>query len=367
VRAGAAAGAEGRGFKGKWLIANTRSSVEPFLAYFDASRSAREKIWRTFVDRGGDDGDAHDNNAIIAEILQLRSRRAKLLGFPTHAHWRLQDSMARRPERATELMEAVWNPRSRGCTKKSPTCRRSPTKRKATGIRIEPWDYRHYAEKVRVAKYALDNNELKPYLQLEKLREGMFYVAGRTVRFALRSVAAGHGTRLPPGRTRLESHRHRGKIGRPVVLRSVCAVGKQWGAWMNAYSQPRAIRRRDRHHRVQQCELREGQAGRAAVDQLGRCDHAVPRVRPCLHGLSSNVTYPTVSGTNVPRDYVEFPSQLLEHWLSTPEVLDRYARALSNRQADPGASWSPTCDRAETFDRGLQDRRVPLAVRRWWT
>lgn len=188
LRAGFAGDAERRGKAGQWVVANTRSSVEPFLTY-STRRDLREKVWRTFVNRG-DNGDARDNNAIISEILQLRAERARLLGFSTHAHWRLENSMARTPERAMELMEAVWKP-AVARVKEEVADMQALADSEGAKIRIEPWDYRFYAEKVRKAKYDLDTNELKPYLQLEKLREGMFGVAEELFGMRLTELATG--------------------------------------------------------------------------------------------------------------------------------------------------------------------------------
>src|SRR6267142_2062314 len=163
-----------------WVISNTRSSVDPFLTY-SSRRDLREKAWRMFINRG-DNGDEHDNNATITGILQLRAERAKLLGFPTHAHWRLENSMAKTPERAMELMEAVWKPAVARVHEEVADMQALADKEGAK-IMIEPWDYRYYAERVRKAKYDLDNTEVKQYLQLEKLREGIFWVAGELFNF----------------------------------------------------------------------------------------------------------------------------------------------------------------------------------------
>ena len=176
VRAAMAAAAEAKGQKGKWAVSNTRSSVEPFLTYA-ARRDLREKVWRNFTSRG-DHGDARDNKAGIAEILKLRAERARLLGYPTHAHWRLEDSMAKTPERAMALMEAVW-PAAVARVRQDVADMQAVADQEKAGITIEAWDYRYYAEKVRKARYDLDEDEVKPYLQLEKLREAMFWVAGQ--------------------------------------------------------------------------------------------------------------------------------------------------------------------------------------------
>src|SRR5436309_2613368 len=165
VREGAAAAAEARGHKGQWAILNTRSSMEPFLTYSDR-RDLREKVWRTYYSRGNN-GDAKDNNATISEILKLRAERAKLLGYPTHAHWRLEDSMAKTPERAMQLMEAVWKPAVARVHEEVADMQAVADAEAAKGgakITIEPWDYRYYAERVRKAKYDLYQNAITPYL-----------------------------------------------------------------------------------------------------------------------------------------------------------------------------------------------------------
>ena len=181
----AAQTAEAKGKKGSWVIANTRSSVDPFLTYSDR-RDLREKVWKMFVNRG-DNGDKNDNNAIISEVLQLRAERARLLGFETHAHWRLENAMAQTPEKAMELMEAVWTPAVARVKEEVADMQKLADKEGAR-ITIEPWDYRFYMEKVRKERYDLDQNEVKPYLQMEKLREGMFWVAGELFNFKFTPV-----------------------------------------------------------------------------------------------------------------------------------------------------------------------------------
>lgn len=349
VRAGAAADAETRGFKGKWLIANTRSSVEPFLTY-STRRDLREKVWRTFVDRG-DNGDARDNNAIIGEILQLRSRRAKLLGFPTHAHWRLQDSMARTPERATELMEAVWKP-AVARVHEEVADMQAVADREGAGIRIEPWDYRHYAEKVRVAKYALDTNELKPYLQLEKLREGMFYVAGELFGLQFEALPAGTVPVYHPDVRVWKVTDGAGKLVGLWYFDPYARVGKQSGAWMNAYRNQERFDGEITTIVSNNANFVKGKPGEPLLISWDDATTLFHEFGHALHGLSSNVSYPSVSGTNVPRDYVEFPSQLLEHWLSTPEVLDRFAVHYQTGKPIP-TELVAKVERAKTFNQGF--------------
>ena len=214
-----------------WLIQNTRSSIDPFLTYSDR-RDLREKAWRMFVNRG-DNGDEHDNNAIITQILALRAERAKLLGYATHAHWRVENSMAKTPERAMELMLAVWKPAVARVHEEVADMQALADKEGA-GIKIEPWDYRYYAEKVRKAKYDLDQNEVKPYLQLEKLREGIFWVAGELFNFNFTPV-----TNVPVAHPDIRVWEVTDKTTKKHIglwyFDPYARAGKRSGAWMNAY------------------------------------------------------------------------------------------------------------------------------------
>jgi len=302
-------------------VANTRSSIEPFLTY-SSRRDLREKAFRMFVNRG-DNGDAHDNNAIITEVLQLRAERAKLLGYQTHAHWRLENAMAKTPERAMELMMAVWKP-AVARVKEEVTDMQKIAEQEKAGITIEPWDYRYYAEKVRKAKYDLDQNEVKPYLQLEKLREGMFWVAGELFNFKFTPV-----TNVPVYHPDIRVWEVTDKTtGKHVGLwyfDPYARAGKRSGAWMNSY---RSQERFDGNITTIVSNNANFVKGKPGEPLLISWDDAITLFHEfghALHGLSSNVNYPTLSGTAVARDYVEFPSQLMEHWVETPEVLQKYA------------------------------------------
>jgi peptidyl-dipeptidase Dcp len=350
VRAAASAAAEQRGQKGKWAVLNTRSSVEPFLSYSDR-RDLREKVWRTFVSRG-DHGDAHDNNAIITEILKLRAERARLLGYRTHAHWRLENSMAGTPERAMELLEAVWKPAVARVREEVADMQAVADEGSGRDerIKIEPWDYRYYAEKVRKAKYDLDQGEVKPYLQLEKLREGMFWVAGQLFGFQFTPV-----TDAPVYHPDVRVFRVADPAGKLVGLwyfDPYARPGKQSGAWMNAY---RSQERFEREITTIVSNNTNFVKGRPDEPILVSWDDATALFHEfghALHGLSSNVSYPSLSGTAVARDYVEFPSQLLERWLSTPEVLNRFALHYKTGQPIP-AELVRKIERASTFNQGF--------------
>jgi peptidyl-dipeptidase Dcp len=345
--AAAAATAEERGKKGQWAIANTRSSMEPFLTYSDR-RDLREKVWRTYFSRG-DNGDAHDNNRIITEILRLRAERAKLLGYATHAHWRVEDQMARTPDRAMGLMEEVWKPAVARVHEEVADMQAVADKEGAK-ITIEPWDYRYYAEKVRKARYDLDENEIKPYLQLEKLREGMFWVAGQLFGFQFSPVSG-----VPVAQADIRVYEVKSADGKHVGLwyfDPYARPGKRSGAWMNEYRTQERFAGEVPTIVSNNANFVKGAAGAPILVSWDDATTMFHEFGHALHGLSSNVSYPSLAGTNVARDYVEFPSQLLEHWLETPEVLNKYAVHYQTGQPIP-AALVEKIKRASKFNQGF--------------
>lgn len=348
VRAAAASAAEARGRKGEWAILNTRSSMDPFLTY-SARRDLREKVWRTFYSRG-DNGDAKDNNGLIRQILKLRAERAKLLGYATHAHWRLADSMAGSPEKAMELMTRVW-PAAIARVREEVAEMQVLADAEKLGVKIEPWDYRYYAEKVRAAKYDLDMNEVKGYMQLENLREGMFWAAGQLFGFAFEEVKG-----LPVAHPDIRIWEVKGRGGEHVGLwyfDPYARPGKRSGAWMNSYRDQRTFGGRVTTIVSNNSNFVKGAPGEPVLISWDDANTLFHEFGHALHGLCSAVTYPSLSGTNVPRDYVEFPSQVLEHWLPTPEVLNRFA--LHHRTGKPmPAELAARIEKASTFRQGFE-------------
>lgn len=358
IREAAAAAARQRGVEG-WAITNTRSSVEPFLTYAER-RDLREKVWRMFVDRGANGGPT-DNHAVITRILALRAERARLLGFATHAHWRLQDSMATTPERAVELMQAVWRPAAARVAAEVADMQ-AIADHEATGIRIEPWDYRFYAEKVRKATYDLDEAEITPYLQLEQLREGMFVTAERLFGLRFQQADPEHVPAYHPDVRAWEVHDSSGRFIGLFLLDPFARKGKRSGAWMAA---PRSQERFDGDVPAivtNSCNFTKPAAGEPALLSWDDATTLFHEFGHALHGLCSRVNYPSLSGTNVARDYVEFPSQILEHWLSTPEVLDRFAIHHATGCPMPG-SLVAKLERARRFNEGF--RTVEFLASAW--
>jgi peptidyl-dipeptidase Dcp len=320
LRAAARAAATARGRDGEWAIVNTRSSMDPFLTYAER-RDLREKVWRTYYSRG-DNGDAHDNKAIITEILALRAERAKFLGFATHAHWRVADSMAKTPEQAMDLLMQVW-PAAVAREREEVADMQAIADREGAGINIAPWDYRYYAEKVRKAKYDLDMSEVKPYLQLEKLREGMFWVAQQLYGFTFIQIFG-----LPVANPDVRVWEVTDKSGEPKGLwyfDPYARPGKNSGAWMSEYRGQERLDGAVLPIVSNNTNFAKDESGEPLLISWDDAVTLFHEFGHALHGLNSDVLYPSLAGTNVVRDFVEFPSQLNENWLSTPEVLTRFA------------------------------------------
>ena len=347
--ASAASAAAERGLSGKWVVLNTRSSVEPFLTYSDR-RDLRRQVFDNFVNRG-DEGDAHDNNAIIAEILALRAERAQLLGFETHAHWRLQNTMAKTPERTLELMEAVWSP-AVARVREEVADMQAIADAEGAGLIIEPWDYRYYAEKVRKAKYDLDENEIKPYLKLDSLREAMFWSAGQLYGLRFEPLTPGAVPVYHPDVTIWEVKDREGRHQGLFYFDPYARNGKRSGAWMNAYRPQERFDGKVATIVSNNLNFIEPPAGAATLIGWDDARTLFHEFGHAVHGLLSDVSYPSVAGTRVVRDYVELPSQIMEHWLSTREVLDRYARHSVTGEPMPDGLVEKI-RRAENFNQGF--------------
>ncbi|MBW2257167.1 MAG: M3 family metallopeptidase, partial [Deltaproteobacteria bacterium] len=374
--AAAAAAAEERDLAGKWVVLNTRSSCAPFLTY-SSRRDLREKVWRAFVDRG-DNGDDTDNNAIIGTILALRAERAKLLGYETHAHWRLEDSMAGTPEATMALMKAVWKPAvarvaeevadqqaladaeaAEAAAESEAAAEGEAVPEEAAeevaaadvGITIEPWDYRYYQEKVRKDRYDVDQDAIKPYMQLEKLRESMFWVAGELygLRFEqIEDIPVTH----PDVRVWSVTDAD-GKLVGLWYFDPYARPGKRSGAWMNAYRQQERFRGEVVPIVSNNSNFVKGAPGEPVTISWDDAETLFHEFGHALHGLLSDVTYPSLSGTSVARDYVEFPSQINERWLLTPEVLTRFALHAETGEPIPDELVVKIRE-ASTFNQGFE-------------
>ncbi|WP_372626522.1 M3 family metallopeptidase [Arsukibacterium sp.] len=345
----AAAAATSRGKEGMYAITNTRSSMDPFLTY-STERELRQQVWNTYYSRG-DNNDAQDNNALIAEILALRDERVGLLGFDNYATWRLQDRMAKSPERAMNLMMSVW-PAAIARVQEEVADMQALATQQGADITIEPWDYRFYAEQVRKAKYDLNSDEVKQYLQLDKLREAMFYVAGRLFNFNFTAVAEGsvpvfHEDVKVWEVTDKTSGEHIGLWYLDPFARS----GKRSGAWATSY---RGYSNYDGEKNVlssNNSNFMKSAPGKPVLISWDDAETYFHEFGHSLHALSASVTYPTLNGGV--RDYTEFQSQLLERWLLTDEVISQFLVHHQTGEPMP-AELVTKIKKAATFNEGFK-------------
>ena len=276
-RAFVQAAASERGHDGEYAITNTRSSVDPLLMFSD-DRDVREKVWRTYYARSSN-GDEHDNHARLAEILQLRHERVQLLGYENYAAWRLENRMAKTPDQVLGLLEAVW-PAALARVKEEVADMQAIADAEGAGVTIKPWDYRYYAEKVRQERYDLDSDAVKQYLQLDKLREAMFFVAGELFGFAFTPAPEGSVPVFHPDvRVWEVTDRSSGEHVGLWYLDPYARAGKQSGAWATSYRSHETF---DGKRTVLASNNSNfiASAGRASARVLGRCDDALSRVRP---------------------------------------------------------------------------------------
>jgi peptidyl-dipeptidase Dcp len=345
----AAAAAKERNREGQYAITNTRSSMDPFLTFSD-ERDLREKVWRIYYDRG-DNGDEHDNNSIIAEILRLRHERVELLGYESYAAWRLEDRMAKTPERAFELMRAVW-PSAIARVAEEVADMQALAHQRGAEFTIKPWDYRYYAEKVRKAKYDLDSDEVKQYLQLDKLREAMFMVAGHLFDFEFTPVPDGKVPEFHPDvRVWEVKNRSSGEHVGLWYLDPFARVGKRSGAWATSYRSHESFDGTKTVLGSNNSNFIKGAPDEPVLVSWSDAETFFHEFGHALHYFSSNVAYPTLnSGV---RDYTEFQSQLLERWLLTDRVIDSYLVHYQTGEPIPDELVAKI-QNAATFNQGFE-------------
>ena len=343
-----AAAAEERKLPGKWVIVNTRSSVDPFLAA-SARRDLRQRVWEAFKARG-DHGDAHDTKALITDIVRLRAERAKLLGFATHAHWRMADTMAVDPAKANDLMMRVWP--AAVARVKEEVADMTAIARKEPGNRafvLEPWDYLYYAEKVRAKKYALDQTQLTPYFELGHMIDASFYMAERLYGLRFTEIS---GT-VPVFHPDVRVWKVEAADGRYVGLfygDYFARAGKRSGAWATSYR---------RHETFTGGTLTplasnnnnfvRGAAGAPVLISLDDAETLFHEFGHALHSLLSEVNYPGLGTT--PRDFVEYPSQVHEQWVLSRPILDKFALHYQTGKPMPPALVAKI-EQAATFNQG---------------
>ena len=312
--------AKEKGKDGMYAITNTRSSMDPFLTY-STQRDLRKKVWTNYYSRG-DNADEYDNNKLIAEILKLRRERVELLGYKNFAEWRLQNRMAKTPENAMDLMESVWKA-SIARVEEEVKDMQAIADKNGDSITIEPWDYRFYAEKVRKAKYDLDSDEVKQYLQLDKLTEAMHYVADRLFNYKFTPVPEGS---VPVFHEDVKvwevTDKDSGKNIGLWYLDPYARKGKRSGAWATTYRSYSSFDGEKNVLASNNSNFIKPAPGEPLLVSWDDATTFFHEFGHALHFFASNVKYPTLD--NGVRDYTEFQSQLLERWLSTDAVINNF-------------------------------------------
>ena len=328
--AAAKAAATERGMAGKAIVTLSRSSVEPFLKS-SARRDLREKAYRAFIARG-DNGNANDNNAAIVEILSLREESAKLLGFPSFAAYRLEDSMAKTPEAVRNLLERVWKPaRARAIADRGAL--QALVAEEGGNFALAPWDWRYYAEKLRQAKANFDDAAIKPYLALDHMIEAAFDCAHR-----LFGVTFSETRDIPVWHPDVRVWEVRDGNGRHQALfygDYFARPSKRSGAWMTSLRDQQKLDGAVAPLVINVCNFSKGADGEPSLLSPDDARTLFHEFGHALHGMLSDVTYPSLSGTSVFTDFVELPSQLYEHWQEQPQVLRQFARHYQSGEPLP--------------------------------
>lgn len=347
LRRAMAEAASSRGREGAFAVTLSRSIMEPFLTFSDR-RDLREAAFRAFVSRGENEGD-HDNRAVVASMLRLRREKARLLGYPSYAALKLDNTMAKTPAAVAELLDPVWEKALARVSEDQAELTRIAT---AGGLNeaLAPWDWRYYQEKLRSERYAFDEQQLKPYFQLENIVAACFDVANRLFGLTFeekKGIAAWHPD------VRVFEVKNADGTHRAVFLADYFnRPSKRSGAWMSSLRGGWSLGDGSTpiiYNVMNFAKAPKGEAALLSIDEAHTLFHEFGHA---LHGMLSEVTWPSVSGTGVSRDFVELPSQLYEHWLTVPEVIEKHARHAETGDPMP-RELMERMDASKTFGAGF--------------
>ncbi|NMN70579.1 M3 family metallopeptidase [Rhizobium sp. 57MFTsu3.2] len=347
-----AAAARERGEDGKFAVTLSRSIIEPFLT-FSERRDLREQAFKAWVARGENDG-ATDNRGIIRDTLALRDEVAKLLGYGNFAELKLDNTMAKTPDAVNHLLRAVWAKAVKRAGEEEADIAKLIAD-EGKNHDVMPWDWRHYAEKIRAQRFNFSEAELKPYLQLEKIIDACFDVAGRL--FGIRAVEKKGVPAYHPDVRVFEIRDREDRLVALFLGDYFARSSKRSGAWMSSFqSQHKLPLKNGRNGELpiiyNVCNFAKPAEGKPALLSLDDARTLFHEFGHALHGMLSNVTYPSVSGTGVSRDFVELPSQLYEHWLTVPAILKQYAVHFETGEPMPQALLDKVLA-ARTFNSGF--------------
>lgn len=348
LKAAAAAEAKTKGKEGKWVFTLQNPSVMPFLQYAD-NRELRKKIWDAYQLRGNNNND-FDTKEILVKIANLRLDKAKLLGYSSHAAYILEESMAENPANVNALLNKIWTPALAKAKTEAADIQKEIDAAKDT-FNVAPYDWRYYQEKIRQKRYALNEEEIKPYFSLTDVREGAFATANKL--WGISFVALNN---VPVYHPEVEVYEVRDKDGSHLGLLYADffpRASKRSGAWMTSYrSQGRENGKRVAPVISIVCNFTKPVGDSPALLTFDEATTLFHEFGHALHGLFSNVKYKSLAGTSVPRDFVELPSQIMENWAADPEVLKTYAKHFQTKEAIPDALIEKM-QKAGTFDQGF--------------
>ena len=344
----AAADAKSKGKAGKWVFTLSNSSVMPFLQY-SSNRKLRKEIWNAYQMRANN-GNDKDNKSLAIKIANLRGEKARLLGYATHADYVLEKSMAKNPETANKLLNDLWIPALNMANKEAADIQKMMQKE---GINepVQPYDWRYYTEKIRKERFDLDEQEMKPYFSLEKTREGVFTVCKNL--YGLQFKQLNNVPKYHEDVTVWEVTEANGSHVGILYMDFHPRTSKRGGAWMTSYR----TQKMENGKRVAPvvsivCNFTKPTENAPALLTFDEVSTFFHEFGHALHGLLSNVTYESVAGTSVPRDFVELPSQIMENWAAEPEVMKMYAKHYKTGEIIPDALIEKM-QKAGTFDQGF--------------
>ena len=320
-----AAAAEERGHPGKHAVTLSRSIIEPFLT-FSARRDLREEAFKAWIARGEGEGE-RDNRPLVAEMVKLRAEKAALLGYASFAHFKLDNTMAKTPENVRALLETMWG-KARNRAAEEAVDLSDLIAAEGHNHAVAPWDWRHYSEKVRAARFDFNEAEIKPYLQLEKMIAAAFATAEKLFGITIRQqdgIKAYH-----PDVRVFEVLNADGKRVAVFLGDYFARPSKRSGAWMSSFQDQHRLAGASGHEEqipfvLNVMNFAKAAAGKPVLITMDDARTLFHEFGHALHGMLSNVTYPSISGTSVSRDFVELPSQLFEHWLTVPSILQEFA------------------------------------------
>ena len=345
--ANAAKAAEAAGMSGKWLFTLQNPSVMPFLQYAD-NRELREKIFKGYINRGNNDNE-NDNKEVVRNLVAARLAKAKLMGYDDYASFALEDRMANTSEKVYSLLDELWTPALKKAKEELADIQ-AEIRKEGKDFEAEGWDWRYYFEKAKKAKFNLDENEVRPYLQLDNVREGAFYVANKLygITFtAIKDIPLPH-----PDAQAFECKDKDGTLLGTIYFDFFPRASKRGGAWCGSYRQQFYDENgvRQGPHVTIVCNFSQPAPGQPALLRADEATTLFHEFGHGLHNLFRDVHYSGVSG--VPRDFVELPSQIMEHWTFEPEVLKVYAKHYQTGEVIP-AELIEKLDKSGKYGQGF--------------